>query len=234
MLSPTQLLKRIGVGGGLVPFFKCVCVYFAAGSGIAPSAAAVAAKVAPILCLLLFVLIHHGPSMHQKPNTAFEGLCYATARGWYARRIALGLALSAVGDALLVFPQRLAGGMAWFAGAHVAYMAAFGWRPRAAALGAALAAATALFCCQLRPPAELRVAVPAYSVLLGGMAWRGAARGGTSAAGALLFLLSDAILSYSLFAGPVPYKQAVVMSTYYLGQLGIAVSVLDHRRIHGH
>lgn len=51
-------MKRLGVGGRLVPFFKCVCVYFAAGGG-APSAAAVAAKCAPVLCLLLLLVLQH-------------------------------------------------------------------------------------------------------------------------------------------------------------------------------
>lgn len=56
-------MKRVSVGGRLVPFFKCVCVYFVAlgaggaGEGGAPSPGAVAAKCAPVLCLLLAVLL---------------------------------------------------------------------------------------------------------------------------------------------------------------------------------
>ncbi|KAM3955458.1 lysoplasmalogenase TMEM86B [Aphomia sociella] len=220
MVSPADLMKRVGVGGRLVPFFKSVGVYFAAGCGATPSAAAVAAKCAPVLCLLLFVVLHHGSEI--KPQ------------GRYARRIACGLLLSALGDALLVWPQHLAAGMAAFGGAHVSYVAAFRLRGDAAALGALLYLAAARYVLELRPPAALRLPVPAYAALLATAAWRGAAaaarRPGAAraagAAGAALFLLSDALLGYALFAGPVPHRDVLVMSTYYLGQLGIALSVL--------
>jgi hypothetical protein len=61
--------------------------------------------------------------------------------------------------------------------------------------------------CAVQPPAELQGAVRAYGALLAAMAWRAAARGRRAALGAALFLLSDAALAYSLFAGPFPYKQ---------------------------
>lgn len=51
-------IKRMGVGGRLVPFFKCVCVYFLVGAGDVPSLGAAAAKCAPVLCLLLAVALH--------------------------------------------------------------------------------------------------------------------------------------------------------------------------------
>ncbi|XP_075981964.1 lysoplasmalogenase TMEM86A [Anticarsia gemmatalis] len=216
MISPLDLMKRVGVSGRLVPFFKCVCVYFVAlgaGGGSSPSAGAVAAKCAPVLSLLLAVALHLAALPYHK--------------GGYARRVAAGLALSALGDALLVWPQHFVAGMAAFGAAHVAYLAAFGFRRRAAATAAALYLATAAFLRLLSPPGPLRALVPGYALLLATMAWRGAARGRKAAAGALLFLVSDAILGYSLFGGPVPYKQVLVMSTYYLGQLGIALSALE-------
>ncbi|XP_026751570.2 lysoplasmalogenase-like protein TMEM86A [Galleria mellonella] len=227
MISPADLMKRVGVGGRLVPFFKSVCVYFVAGCGATPSATAVAAKCAPILCLLLVVLLHHGSAI--------------TPQGRYARRVACGLALSALGDALLVWPQHFVAGMAAFAAAHVAYIAAFELRADAAALAALCYLPTAHYLTLLRPAGALRLLVPLYAALLATMAWRATAaaaaaarapasrrrRAAAAAAGAVLFLLSDALLGYSLFAGPVPYKQVLVMSTYYLGQLGIALSVLE-------
>ncbi|KAJ8728481.1 hypothetical protein PYW07_006177 [Mythimna separata] len=214
MISPVDLVKRLGVGGRLVPFFKCVCVYFVAlgAGGGAPSPGAAAAKCAPVLCLLLVVLLHHAALPPHK--------------GGYARCVAAGLALSALGDALLVWPQHFVAGMAAFAGAHVAYIGALGWARRAAGAGAALYGATLCFLASVAPPAGLRALVPAYALLLATMAWRGVARGGAAAPGALLFLLSDALLGYSLFGGPVPYQQVLVMSTYYLAQLGLALSAL--------
>ncbi|CAH0397668.1 unnamed protein product [Chilo suppressalis] len=73
--------------------------------------------------------------------------------------------------------------------------------------GAALGAGAVAFVRGLRPPPELAGAVPAYAALLAAMAWRGLARGGYSAPGAMLFLLSDAVLAHALFNGPVPYER---------------------------
>ncbi|KAJ0172441.1 hypothetical protein K1T71_011591 [Dendrolimus kikuchii] len=225
MISPSTLVKSVGVGGKLAVFFKCVCVYFVAqGVGVGAGAdggrspLAVAAKCAPVLSLLLLVLLHQAALPYHK--------------GWYARRVAAGLALSALGDALLVWPQHFVAGMAAFGGAHLAYLAAFRLRPRRPALAVALYAATGAYLRLLAPPPALAALVPLYSALLATMAWRGVARGGAAAPGALLFLFSDAVLGYSLFGGPVPYKQWVVMSTYYLGQLGIAWSALETPRSH--
>lgn len=153
-----------------------------------------------------------------------------------------GLALSALGDALLVWPQHFVAGMAAFAAAHLAYISAFGWGASWPLAGAACYAATGYFLTLLAPPAGgLRLLVPLYGLLLATMAWRAlararAGRGAPSApafaaaAGALLFLLSDALLGYSLFGGAVPHRRLAVMSTYYVGQLGIALSALDPPR----
>ncbi|XP_045778685.1 lysoplasmalogenase isoform X2 [Maniola jurtina] len=216
MISPSDLwvqLKSLGRGARLVPFYKAVCVYFVAGGG-APSPSAAALKCAPVLCLLLCVLLA------------------TRAAAGYARRVCAGLALSALGDALLVWPQHFVAGMAAFAAAHVAYICAFGLRPRRALLGAALLGGALAYARLVPAPGALRPLVPAYALLLSAMAWRGAARPGAQRAGALLFLLSDAILGYSLFAEPLPHAQVLVMSTYYLGQLGIALSALEPRVRH--
>ncbi|XP_068623170.1 lysoplasmalogenase TMEM86A [Battus philenor] len=216
MMLVRDLVKRAGAGGPLVPFFKAVCVYFAMGAGGgAPSLAAVALKCAPVLCLLLCVVLKCSGAPGE--------------RGRYARWVCVGLALSAAGDAALVWPQRLAAGMALFGAAHVAYVLAFGLRPRCSRLAALSALAAALYVRTLRPGAlaALAPAVHVYAALLAAMAWRGAARPGPQRAGALLFALSDALLGYSLFGGPVPYKQVLVMSTYYTGQLLIALSALQ-------
>ncbi|XP_026497255.1 lysoplasmalogenase TMEM86B [Vanessa tameamea] len=215
MISSSDLMKAVGRSGRLVPFFKAVCVYFVVGGG-APSLSAAALKCAPVLCLLLCVLVR----AHTAPQP----------QRWYAHCVATGLALSAAGDALLVWPQHFVAGMVAFAGAHVAYILAFGLQPRAYGAALALFAGALAYVRAVPAPAPLRALVPAYALLLAAMAWRGSARAGYQRPGALLFLLSDAILGYGLFAEPVPYNQALVMSTYYLGQLGIALSALEPAR----
>ncbi|CAH0718863.1 unnamed protein product, partial [Brenthis ino] len=214
MISFSNLIKALRQVFMLVPFFKSVCVYFMAVGG-APSLSIAAIKCTPVLFLLLCVMVR----AYDAPHPQCE----------YARRVATGLALSVVGDALLVWPQHLVEGMGAFAAAHVAYIRAFGLQPTAARAGATLYAGALLYVRAVPAPGELSVLVPAYALLLVTMAWRGAASAGYQRYGALLFLLSDAILGYSLFAGSVPYTHTLVMSTYYLGQLGIAVSALKPR-----
>lgn len=73
------------------------------------------------------------------------------------------------------------------------------------------------------------------------MFWRSIARLSTSrnwpnvagVVGTTLFLLSDLNLSYNAFyfSKPHPYAQLITMLTYYGGQLGIALSVMDRRRL---
>ncbi|KPJ11070.1 Lysoplasmalogenase-like protein TMEM86A [Papilio machaon] len=243
-------MKRAGVSGQLVPFFKAVCVYFVLGAG-APSAATAALKCAPIICLFCCVLYkaaysagerdtgrHHTnrsiSGIREYSVSSFAVYCNVSSaiwccdRGRYARFVCLGLALSALGDAALVWPRLLAAGIVMFGAAHVAYIAAFGLRPRRAGLGALAALAAALYVRTLRPAAlaPFAMLVHVYAALLAAMAWRGAARPGPQRAGALLFAISDALLGYSLFGGSLPYKNVLVMSTYYLGQLLIALSAL--------
>src|SRR5258708_31645669 len=46
------------------------------------------------------------------------------------------------------------------------------------------------------------------------------------AAGALLFLVSDSVLAVNKFKTPIPYRDLLVWSTYYLGQYSIAAGFL--------
>lgn len=194
-------------------FFKAVAVYWAVGgaaqAGASPTAAGVAAKCAPVLSLALLVLLRRVAAPHEAGRA-------------YCARVAAGLALSAVGDALLEWPPFFEAGMAAFAAAHGAYLAAFG-RPvarRAPALATVSYGAVAAYLRLLDPPGALAVLVPLYAALLATVAWRGVQRAldgaarpggrarGAAAAGALLFLASDALLGYGLFgAGPLPHHQ---------------------------
>ncbi|CAH1256384.1 TMEM86A [Branchiostoma lanceolatum] len=45
--------------------------------------------------------------------------------------------------------------------------------------------------------------------------------------GALLFIISDTLLGVNKFRIPIPYNRALIMTTYYAAQLGIALSVAD-------
>lgn len=136
-------------------------------------------------------------------------------RGRYGRCVCAGLALSALGDAALVWPQLLAVGMMLFGAAHVAYITAFGLRPRATILAAVSALAAALYVRTFRPGdlAPLTPLVHIYAALLAAMAWRGAARPGHQRLGAILFAFSDAVLGYNLFGGSGQQKSVSLIIT---------------------
>jgi uncharacterized membrane protein YhhN len=44
--------------------------------------------------------------------------------------------------------------------------------------------------------------------------------------GAVLFLVSDSLLSWNAFRAPVPFADLCILSTYYASQLCLALSVL--------
>ena len=49
--------------------------------------------------------------------------------------------------------------------------------------------------------------------------------------GALSFCISDTCLAINRFHSDVPHQRWIVMTTYYLAQLGIALSVVKNRHI---
>ena len=152
--------------------------------------------------------------------------------------------MSALGDVFLMLPQRPGGpdwfvlGLASFLLAHVAYLVAFSNRARffarvwPFALYAAVALAVSLV---LWPhlPAELRVPVAVYVLLLSAMAAQSAAswamrrdRGSAlAAAGGAFFVVSDATLAIDRFVSPFPQAVVVVLATYWLAQFLIGLSV---------
>ncbi|KAJ3216138.1 Intracellular distribution of mitochondria [Dinochytrium kinnereticum] len=116
--------------------------------------------------------------------------------------------------------------------------------------GALLTAAAAITRKVILPhvqPAALEPAVVVYVATLVSMLWRAAAiyvdlgeksgvdvdpvmlrrerrKAGYGLLGALSFVVSDFVLAYTKFVGPVPHRQLIVMGTYYAAQLGIASS----------
>ena len=79
----------------------------------------------------------------------------------------------------------------------------------------------------------LRLPVVIYALVLVVMGWQAAEqwwvlRDGSAflaMVGALLFMLSDAILALNKFRAPIPQHDLIIMTTYYGAQLLIAWSV---------
>lgn len=156
----------------------------------------------------------------------------------YALWISVGLLFSLLGDIALLRPaQYFLLGLTAFLFAHIAYLLAFTRDTKFPArlnvwfLYLCVAAALYLFLfAGLTGPLKLPVA--AYAILLASMAgqamgrclaWRSrAAR--LAAIGALLFMLSDALLSIDRFRAPLPWGSLLVLVPYFLGQWLIARS----------
>lgn len=129
-------------------------------------------------------------------------------------------------------------GMGSFAAGHVCYLLLFarhgaapeaGRRGRTVAAAAAYAALLAGTVVLLWPdlPADLRIPVAGYSLLLTSMAFGALRAGALAAAGGLLFLLSDTLIASGIAHWPqLPAPQFCVMFTYIVAQYALAGGVL--------
>ncbi len=161
------------------------------------------------------------------------------AAGRYAGAVALGLVFSLAGDVFLMLPaDRLVEGLASFLAAHVCYIAAFTSGTGFVADTVPTVAFGALGLLLLRllwpgVPGRLRVPVVLYLAVILTMAVQTTGRalrvhdlsGPLAAAGAALFVLSDSLLAWDRFRIPFRSARAVVLSSYFLAQWLIALSV---------
>jgi uncharacterized membrane protein YhhN len=155
----------------------------------------------------------------------------------YGRCVALALALSWLGDVLLIpveRPRVFQGGVAAFGLAHVAYLGAFfsrGFAPQRALLAAVPAGFAFVAAARwLRPhvPDEMRLSVRAYMAILSAMLVAGAAASAADPrifAGAALFYLSDLCVARGRFVAPGFANGLVGLPLYYAAQLVLAATV---------
>lgn len=178
-------------------------------------------KPLPVICLLLW--------LRSAPASAY--------RNW----VAIGLGFSLLGDMLLEWPADLfVFGLGAFLLAHLAYLVAYLGDSRRLAPGALLIAAVVAGCMfALLASAglgDLLLPVAFYSLAIGCMLWRALARLGSpgitsqsawlAAIGAALFVLSDSLIGLNRFVAPFDGARYAIILTYWLGQFGIAASVL--------
>jgi uncharacterized membrane protein YhhN len=69
----------------------------------------------------------------------------------------------------------------------------------------------------------MRLPVALYVVAISAMVAAGVRAGELWAVGAVLFLISDSVLAWNRFRGHVPAEQYLIWTTYYGGQLLIAL-----------
>ncbi|XP_066564797.1 lysoplasmalogenase [Amia ocellicauda] len=214
-----------GLSVSLLPFFLSSCLFFHLWIPESnPSLFAAVIKAAPVLSLALVVLYHNwGRGLGCVP--------------W-------ALLLSAGGDAFLIWPEYFLHGMVCFGLAHLLYCFSFLSLCRASScspchplyLPLSLSGASLCFYLYLLPfllrRADATILAPAvggYCILLVSMATIALATGRPLTwGGAFFFMTSDVVLSLQVFEvlivpAMVTRARAIVMVTYYLGQLLIAV-----------
>ncbi|XP_076807314.1 lysoplasmalogenase TMEM86A-like [Clavelina lepadiformis] len=224
-------------------FLPAVLVYFVVTSfTIIPETklwVVLISKIFPIVILMGFVLRQEGTNLFKLAGNTFS------------RRVFLGLIFSMIGDASLVYQNKsdlyFIGGIIAFGIGHLMYILAFGWRPFAPVLMFKLIiVATSVFILLwvggLKDEAiHLKIGVGVYAALNGAMNWRSWARLSIQdfkedrwyeflgCIGAFFFLVSDTLLAANKFVynGKMPYENLLIMSTYYVAQLGITLTVVD-------
>ena len=177
-----------------------------------------------------------------------KGMCVGTlAVMALANRLPMlgtALALSTAGDILLdLDPDRLfVYGLALFLLAHLTYIFLFVRnRPRPLLIDLAQTAIVILICLYsgaisawlLPGLGALTIPVVAYILVITVMVVTSILTQFSSqwvVSGAVLFLASDSLLAVNKFKTPVPLRDYLVWSTYYLAQYGIASGFLRQRR----
>lgn len=205
-----------GLDRGLVAGFFPGCLVFLATVGYAPYPLSWAVKTLPIVCLSLLAF------------RRFPG-----RTGWF---MGLGFALSGAGDLLLELPRtplRFQAGMGAFILAHLCYIANFlqkpSWRrDRAFFTGSVLCGAVAygLFLFPhlggMAAPILVYFGVILIMVLSTAL---GRNSHWVSMTGAVLFILSDALIALNMFVVPVPASGFWIMATYFSAQALLAAGV---------
>ena len=209
------------------------------------AAATLLAACAAIAGALLAAHSPDGRWLHWIAKPLATALVFALA--WRARPavsaryrhfVLAGIACSLAGDVLLMLPGDLfVPGLVAFLLGHACFIAALlgdsrfavpVW-PLLACLAYGIANLVALWGAIAAP---LRVPVVVYVAVLCSMAGqalaralRGEAPARLAARGALLFMLSDSVLAWDRFRGPLPLASLWVLATYYLALWWIARSV---------
>ena len=142
--------------------------------------------------------------------------------GW---KFVLAFLFSCTGDAMGAYGSFF-GQMGYFAAAHIILIWAFAeelWKVRKTLVGLAVTAALVFAFALVIPKVPepwLKIGCGVYAVLITAMFGLSLMqRSPLFAIGAALFLISDMILSWNKFVGPVTAEKWLIMVPYYLGQL---------------
>lgn len=233
----------------LAPFLKSVTIYAVIGycEFFNSNLLSTILKCLPIFCLIAFVFFmgFKFTDEFQYHKRILLGLAFSS----------IGDAFLDYGKGEL-FPF----GMLAFAVAQMFYISAFGFKPLRIVIGLIsygigvfgkiwnfrffstnfinLKTFPAIFLMFENFDEVLVFGVPFYSALLLTMMWRALSRCSLNnlpkvicAVGAVFFVASDGVIAFSMFYSPIQHSRVIIMATYYIAQLCITLSILDHQVI---
>ena len=198
-----------------------------------------------IICAILYLFVFPGNAVIKAGTVGTLALVALLSLGKRrdAGLLALALAFSSTGDVILdLDPHLFVYGLAAFLLGHLTYICLFlrnrprpldPGLPRIAAVIAVLAYAATLATWIVPSVGKLGVPVVFYVCALTTMvvtAILGRFEQPWVAVGAVLFLMSDSLLAINKFKTPIPARDLLVGTTYYLGQCGIALGYLASAR----
>jgi uncharacterized membrane protein YhhN len=153
---------------------------------------------------------------------------------FYGLAILTGFVFSLIGDVLLIPENLFTAGLASFLLAHVCYLVAFAHPPVAPLSALPFLLFIVLFLRVLwRKLGKLKAPVVVYALVIALMGWQATDRylarhdfvSLLAASGAVVFIISDIILAYDRFNRPYKLARFLVLSSYFLAQWLIALSV---------
>jgi uncharacterized membrane protein YhhN len=208
MSNRTKVIIAVGLMAGILYLFSNV------------SWVETVTKPIPVLCMALALGLQHDNVRYQ----------------W---AVIAGLLLSATAD--VVISLHFVAGVAVFFLAHIAYIVAFLqdsrqlflWR---AILSFGYGVLVYIYLMTAGDLGALTIPILLYAIVITTMLWRASARvgaeeitersGWSGFLGAAFFVLSDTLLIIRMVVRPIPLGDYLVMLTYWLGQLGIALSAV--------
>jgi uncharacterized membrane protein YhhN len=162
----------------------------------------------------------------------------AKTAGNYKMLIVAGLCFSLVGDVFLMLPSdKFIPGLASFLIAHLFYIAAFtsGVEGISSAWLLIFFLAYAIIFLRMLTPhlGKMKLPVLIYAIIIAMMGWlawerwlqTGEQNALLAAIGAVFFIVSDSVLAYNRFVGKFSSARLIILSTYFLAQWLIALSV---------
>src|SRR5688572_10755046 len=152
---------------------------------------------------------------------------------FYQKMIITGLIFSTVGDVFLIDSKRFIQGLISFLLAHICFIIAFFSTPNLPGLIFYLIYIGILLSILWKHLGNLKIPVIVYSLALALMSWFALSRyfelndliSLFAFLGSISFVASDSLLAFNKFKSPFPFAEILILSTYFIAQLLIALSV---------